>query len=212
MKIEQLTVGMMNVCCYIVSCEKTGKAAVIDPGGDEGKILAACKKSGLEVISIINTHGHPDHVCGNGPLQQATGAKIIMHRADAEFFSTEEAQSYFAQLGLPESPPADILVEDGSIISIGEEQLTVIHTPGHSPGGMCLYHAPDCFTGDTIFVGGVGRTDFPGGSMKELSQSISERLLNLPPETIVWPGHSYGGSKSTIGKEARSNPYFNSYL
>lgn len=212
MKIQQLIVGMMDVCCYIVSCEKTGKAAVIDPGGNEGKILAACKKSELEVIYIISTHGHPDHVCGNGPIQQATDAQIVMHRADAEFFSTEEARSYFAMLGLPESPPADILVEDGSIISIGEEQLTVIHTPGHSPGGMCLYHAPDCFTGDTLFVGGVGRTDFPGGSMKELSQSISERLLNLPPETTVWPGHSYGGSKSTIGKEARSNPYFNSYL
>lgn len=207
MKIQQLTVGMMDVCCYIVSCEKTGKAAVIDCGGDESKVLAACKKSGLEVLYIISTHGHPDHVCGNGPVQQATGAKIIMHRADAEFFSTEEARSYFAMLGLPESPPADILVEDGDLIHIGEETLTVIHTPGHTPGGICLYNAPDCFCGDTLFAGGVGRTDFPGGSMRELAQSIKERLLILPPETAVWPGHGYGGSKSTIGREARSNPY-----
>lgn len=207
MKIQQLIVGMMDVCCYLVSCEKTGKAAIIDPGGDESDILAACKKSGLEVLYLINTHGHPDHVCGNGPLKQATGAKIVMHRADVLFFNSPEARSYFAQLGLPESPPADILVEDGDLISIGEESLTVIHTPGHTPGGICLYHTSDCFTGDTLFVGGLGRTDFPGGSMRELSHSISERLLTLPPETTVWPGHGYGGLKSTIGKEGRSNPY-----
>jgi glyoxylase-like metal-dependent hydrolase (beta-lactamase superfamily II) len=207
MKIEQLTVGMMSVCCYIVSCEKTRKAAVIDPGGDEDRILAACGKDGLEVVYIISTHGHPDHVCGNGPIKQATGAQIIMHRADAEFFRAPDVKSYFSMLGLAESPPADILVEDGSVITIGEESLTVIHTPGHTPGGICLYHAPDCFTGDTLFVGGVGRTDFPGGSMSELTESIKERLLTLPPETVIWPGHGYGGSKSTVGREARGNPY-----
>ncbi|MCI5130500.1 MAG: MBL fold metallo-hydrolase [Candidatus Electrothrix sp. EH2] len=208
MKTQQLTVGMMSVCCYIVSCEKTGKAAIIDPGGDEEKILAACKEDNLHVIYIINTHGHPDHVCGNGPVQEATGAQIIMHRADAEFFNTSDAKSYFSMLGLPDSPPADILVEHGEQIIIGEEILTVIHTPGHTPGGVCLYNKPDCFTGDTLFVGGVGRTDFPGGSMPQLSQSIRERLLTLPPETVVWPGHGYGGCKSTIGDEAEGNPYF----
>lgn len=207
MKIQQLTVGMMSVCCYIVSCEKTGKAVVIDPCGDEKDILAACAKSKLDVLRIISTHGHADHVCGNGPIQQATGAKIVMHRADAEFFSNPDVKSYFSMLGLPESPPADILVEDGDVISFGEESLHVIHTPGHTPGGICLYSAPNCFTGDTLFVGGVGRTDFPGGSSNELARSIKERLLSLPPETVVWPGHGYGGSKSTIGKEARSNPY-----
>lgn len=207
MKIQQLTVGMMSVCCYIVSCEKTGKAVVIDPCGDEKDILAACAKGGLDVLRIISTHGHADHVCGNGPIQQATGAKIVMHRADAEFFSNPDVKSYFSMLGLPESPPADILVEDGDVISFGEESLHVLHTPGHTPGGICLYSAPNCFTGDTLFVGGVGRTDFPGGSSNELARSIKERLLSLPPETVVWPGHGYGGSKSTIGKEARSNPY-----
>ncbi|MCI5144306.1 MAG: MBL fold metallo-hydrolase [Candidatus Electrothrix sp. AR3] len=206
MKIKQITVGMMGVCCYVVSCEKTGKAAIIDPGGEEEKILTSCK--GLEIVYLIATHGHPDHVCGNGPLQKKTGAMIIMHRSDAEFFSTADAKSYFSMLGLPDSPPADILVEDGDTINIGEEALKVIHTPGHTPGGICLYKAPDCFTGDTLFVGGVGRTDFPGGSMHQLSRSIKEQLLVLPPETVVWPGHGYGGSRSTIGEEAKSNPYF----
>ncbi|XOF34752.1 MAG: MBL fold metallo-hydrolase [Candidatus Electrothrix sp. YB6] len=208
MRIQQLTVGTMSVCCYIVSCEQTGKAAVIDPGGDEDRILAACRQDKLELVYIINTHGHPDHVCGNGPIQKATGAQIIMHRADAEFFSTADARSYFSMLGLRESPPADIQVEHGEDIFVGEEKLTVIHTPGHTPGGICLYNAPDCFTGDTLFVGGVGRTDFPGGSMPELIRSIQERLLTLPPETVVWPGHGYGGPKSTIATEAESNPYF----
>ena len=198
----------MGVCCYIVSCEKTKKAAVIDPGGDEEKILAACREKELIVEYIIATHGHPDHVCGNGPLKEATGAKIVMHKADADFFGQSEVKEYFSMLGLAPSPPADLVVEDGDIISFGEEKLKVIHTPGHTPGGMCLYNAPNCFTGDTLFVGGVGRTDFPGGSMQELSGSIREKLLSLPPETIVWPGHGYGGSKSTIGEEAQSNPYF----
>ncbi|MEA2116631.1 MAG: MBL fold metallo-hydrolase [Thermodesulfobacteriota bacterium] len=208
MKIQQLTVGVMGVCCYIVSCEKTNKAAIIDPGGDEEKILDACNRDNLEVIYIIATHGHPDHVCSIGPIQKETGAKIIMHKADAEFFGQPEVKSFFSQLGLAESPPPDILVEDGDTITIGDETLSVIHTPGHTPGGICLYNAPDCITGDTLFVGGVGRTDFPGGSMGELSHSIKSKLLTLPPNTVVWPGHGYGGSKSTIGEEARSNPYF----
>jgi len=208
MKIQQLTVGTMGVCCYIVSCEKTGKAAIIDPGGDEKKILAACTKDGLDVEYIIATHGHPDHVCGNGPLKEATNARIIMHSDDAEFFTRPEVQEYFSMLGLAESPPADILVTDGDTITIGEETLKVLHTPGHTPGGICLYNAPNCFTGDTLFVGGVGRSDFPGGSTEELKRSIREKLLTLPGETVIWPGHGYGGSKSTIDEEARSNPFF----
>ncbi len=207
MRIEQLTVGMMGVCCYIVSCEETNRAAIIDPGGDEERILSTCRQNGLQVEYLIATHGHPDHVCGNGPLKEATGAAIVMHRADAEFFGRADIQGFFSQLGLPESPPPDILVEDKDTITFGNESLTVIHTPGHSPGGICLYNAPDCFTGDTLFVGGVGRTDFPGGSTDELSRSIRTRLLTLPPETVVWPGHGYGGARSTIGEEARSNPF-----
>jgi glyoxylase-like metal-dependent hydrolase (beta-lactamase superfamily II) len=208
MEIQQLTVGSMGVCCYIVSCKRTNKAAIIDPGGDEEQILDICKKKNLQVEYIIATHGHPDHVCGIGPIKEATGGKIVMHKDDAEFFSQSEVKNYFSMLGLAESPPADILVEDGDTIIVGDEVLQVLHTPGHTPGGICLYNAPDCFTGDTLFVGGVGRTDFPGGSMDELSRSIREKLLPLPEETVVWPGHGYGGSKSTIGEEARSNPYF----
>lgn len=198
----------MGVCCYIISCEKTKKAAIIDPGGDEDNILNHCTSNGLNVEYILATHGHPDHVCGIGPIQESTGAQVVMHRDDAEFFAEPKVKDFFSMLGLAESPPPDILVQDGDIISVGEENLRVIHTPGHTPGGICLYNAPHCFTGDTLFAGGVGRTDFPGGSMQELSRSIRTKLLTLPAETIVWPGHGYGGSQSTIGKEAQSNPYF----
>ncbi len=198
----------MSVCSYIVSCGKTGKAAIIDPGGDEERILAEVKKAGLDVISIIATHGHPDHVCGNRRIKEATGAAIIMHSADAAFFNQPEIQHYFSMLGLESSPPADRLVEDGDIIEIGEERLRVLHTPGHTPGGICLLCGSDVITGDTLFVGGLGRTDFPGGSHQELMDSIKTKLLVLPDETVVWPGHGYGGKQSTIGEERQTNPYF----
>ena len=208
MIVKQMIVGSMAVCCYIVACEKTGKAAVIDPGGDEKKILAEIKDKGYVVEYIIATHGHPDHVCGNRILQEATGAKIVMHRLDSLFFNKPEVRTYFSMLGLEPSPPVDREVEEGESIDIGTVSLKIIHTPGHTPGGMCLYNAPDLITGDTLFVGGLGRTDFPGGSHEELLHSITTKLLVLPAETVVWPGHGYGGSRSTIGEEKDSNPYF----
>lgn len=207
MFIKQLTVGVMGVCCYIAGCTKSGKCAVIDPGGDEEQILSEVERAGLTIDYIIATHGHPDHVCGNRKLKEASGAPLVMHEADAVFFARPEVVKYFSMLGLESSPPADIQVLGGDVITIGEEKLQVIHTPGHTPGGICLYNIPDLFTGDTLFVGALGRTDFPGGSHKELIASINSQLLTLPPETVVWPGHGYGGNRSTIGEEKRSNPY-----
>lgn len=197
----------MAVCCYIIGCEKTGKGAVVDPGGSESKILAAVKEMGLTIDYIITTHGHPDHVCGNRIIQEATGAKIVMHEDDAAFFFKPEIRNYFSMLGMEPSPPVDITVKDGDVIKVGDEELRVIHTPGHTPGGICLYNPPDLLTGDTLFVGGLGRTDFPGGSHQQLIDSILSRLMTLPEETIVWPGHGYGGNRSTIGQEKNENPY-----
>lgn len=207
LEIEQIIVGSMGVCCYIAYCSETKTAAVIDPGGDVERILEIIENDGLNVKYIIATHGHPDHVCGNRPLKDATGAEIIMHSADTEFFGKPEVSSYFSMLGLEASPPADINVEDGDMITLGREEFKVIHTPGHTPGGMCLLNGKNLITGDTLFVGGLGRTDFPGGSHQELLDSIHRKLLILPEDTVVWPGHGYGGSKSTIGEEKRSNPF-----
>ena len=207
MRIIQMTVGMMGVCCYIAACETTGKAVIIDPGGDEEDILQRCREDKLEVVYIVNTHGHPDHVCGNRRIKEATGAAIVMHEADADFFGQDKVEQFFSQLGLTPSPPADKRVKDGDSLVFGEESLAVIHTPGHTPGGICLYAKPNLFSGDTLFAGGVGRTDFPGGSTGELLQSIKGRLLTLPEDTVVWPGHGYGGEQSTIGREKSSNPF-----
>ena len=207
MKVDQHIVGTMGVCCYILSCENTGKAAVVDPGGDEQRLLDIIKEENLDVVYVIDTHGHPDHVCGNRKLKEGTGAEIVMHEDDDDFFSQPTIKSYFSMLGLEQSPPVDLRVKEGDSISFGDVSLEVIHTPGHTPGGVCLYNKPDLITGDTLFVGGIGRTDFPGGSHQDLISSIRNKLLILPSETTVWPGHGYGGSRSTIEEEARSNPY-----
>lgn len=197
----------MAVCCYIISCPETKTAAIVDPGGDEGRILEEVKAAGLTVKYIIATHGHPDHVHSNRSLKEETGAEIIMHEDDDDFFNKPEVKSYFSMLGLEASPPADIRVKEGDEIVLGNQTLKVIHTPGHTPGGMCLYDGSNLITGDTLFVGGLGRTDFPGGSHPELLESIRKKLLTLPEDTIVWPGHGYGGTQSTIGTEKRTNPF-----
>lgn len=207
MIIHQMTVGIMGVCCYIAGCEETGRGIIIDPGGDEDKILARCAREGIRIDYIVNTHGHPDHVCGNAKIQAATGAKIVMHADDAGFFTRPEIEQFFAQLGLLPSPPVDLTVKDGDHLAFGNQSLAVIHTPGHTPGGICLYAKPHLFTGDTVFVGGVGRTDFPGGNVEQLLTSITSRLLTLPEDTVIWPGHGYGGDNSTIGIEKRDNPF-----
>ncbi len=207
LELFQTVVGSMEVCCYLLICPTTKKAAVVDPGGDVDHILELCQHHKAEIEYIIATHGHSDHVCGNRLLREATGAKILMHKEDAEFFAREEVAAYFSRLGLEASPPPDQLLEHGEKILIGKEQLDVIHTPGHTPGGICLYNGNNLLTGDTLFVGGIGRSDFPGGSHKTLLESIHNKILTLPEETVVWPGHGYGGLSSTIGAEKRSNPF-----
>ncbi len=209
MLITQLTVGSMGVCCYLVGCEQTRQGLIIDPGGDEERILAACNKKNLTIKYIVNTHGHPDHVCGNARLKAATGAEIVMHVDEAAFIARPEIEQYFSMLGLTPSPPPDRTVVHGETIDAGTVSLKVLHTPGHTPGGICLYSAPDLFSGDTLFAGGVGRTDFPGGSTDQLLESIKEQLLTLPDDTVVWPGHGYGGEQSTIGAERTGNPFIN---
>jgi hydroxyacylglutathione hydrolase len=208
MDIEQLKVGHMGVFCYIVSCPVKKEALVIDPAGNEEDIVERINKNGLVLKYIVNTHGHADHTCGNAKMKDLTGARIIMHEEDDKIFNSPEGQVMARQMGFALSPHADILVKDGDEISIGDVTLKVIHTPGHSPGGICLLGDGNLFTGDTLFVGGIGRTDLPGSSMAQFMNSINKRLLTLPIDTIVWPGHDYGDRpSSTIGVEKWSNPY-----
>ncbi|MGW8187263.1 MAG: MBL fold metallo-hydrolase [Desulfobacterales bacterium] len=188
MIIEQLDIGYMDNFSYIVGCEKTRKALVIDPGRDVDRIVSAAEKMGLEIETIVNTHTHGDHTVGNQELTSLTGAKIIIHALDAAGY-----------------PTADVLLKDEKSLQLGEIQFDIIHTPGHTPGGICLYAHGNLFTGDTLFVGDSGRTDLPGGDRPTLGKSI-RRLMQLPDDTIVWPGHDYGPTpSSTIGWEKRNN-------
>ena len=206
MFIKQLQVGHMAVFAYLVGDTVTGDALVIDPADNAQEIIAVAKQNKLQINYIINTHGHVDHIGGNAEMQKLTGAKIIVHEDDAIMLTSTPAMM-LKMFGAKQSPPADILVKDGMIISTGNIELKVIHTPGHSPGGICLYTPGYVFTGDTLFVEAVGRTDLPGGSWQIMYNSIQTKLFTLPDDTKVMPGHNYGRTPtSTIGHEKKHNP------
>jgi hydroxyacylglutathione hydrolase len=208
MEIMQIKVGFMDVFCYLVACPKTGKALAIDPAGDEERVYHTLKEKGYDLKFIVNTHGHGDHTSGNAKMKELTGAEIVMHKLDDQMFNSPAGHAMARQWGFTPSPPADKGVEDGDVLKIGEVSLTVLHTPGHSPGGICLLGDGNVFTGDTLFVGAIGRTDLPGASMEQFMDSIREKLLSLPGETVVWPGHDYGHRpSSTIALEKRTNPW-----
>ncbi len=209
MQIIQLMVGQMGVFAYLVACDQTKEAVVIDPAGEEDRILREAKDRGLTITKIVNTHGHPDHTCGNSRIKELTGAPILIHQGDAEGMVSPHAKQFAAMLGCAGTPPADQTLQEGDEVAAGQEvRLKVIHTPGHSPGCVCLYTPGHVFTGDTLFVSGVGRTDLPGGSWPVMVKSINERILTLPDDTVVWPGHNYGPSpSSTVKTERESNPF-----
>ncbi|MBC8499132.1 MAG: MBL fold metallo-hydrolase [Candidatus Atribacteria bacterium] len=206
MFLKRLAVGALETNCYLIACEKTQKAAVIDPGGEEeiDLILSLLQKNNLSLKYIINTHGHIDHIAGNNSLKAKTEALLLIHRLDADMLV--DANKNFSSLMGKEicSPPADKFLEEGDEITLGILKLTVIHTPGHTPGGISLVLNNIVFTGDTLFAESIGRTDLPGGSYQDLQKSIKEKLLVLSDDTIIYPGH---GPDSTIGEERRKNPY-----
>jgi glyoxylase-like metal-dependent hydrolase (beta-lactamase superfamily II) len=201
--IRRLTVGPVEANCYIVSCGADGKAVVIDPGGDGERILAELDRLNLMVAAVVNTHGHFDHVGANGLLVERTGAPLMIHEAGLPFLRSAAENAGFYGLKIEPSPEPARLLSDGDRIGTGEIGLTVIHTPGHSPGGISIFAENFIFTGDTLFAGSIGRTDLPGGDMNTLMESIRKILL-LDEETIVYPGH---GPSTTIGREKRSNPF-----
>lgn len=191
MIIIQIPVGFMQVFSYIIGCEETRDAIVIDPGDDADVIAAKAKEKGLNIKYIFNTHHHFDHTEGNADLKKLTGAKIVLH-------SLENAQMKGAS-------KADICLNDEKTFKVGNITFQIFFTPGHTTGGLCLYADGNLFTGDTLFVGDSGRTDLPGGHRPTLGASI-RKLMELPDDTIVWPGHDYGKTpSSTIGNEKRTN-------
>lgn len=206
MTFDVIVVGPLGVNCSVLGCESTGQAVVVDPGGDAERILAVVQRRGLTVTTIINTHGHFDHVGANLRLKEATGAELLIHAADEPMLSRVTTVAGMYGMHAENSPAPDRLLEDGQVIRFGNHTLQVIHTPGHTPGGCCLYLEAEqkLISGDTLFADGVGRTDLPGGSHEQLVTSIRTRLFTLPDQIEVWPGH---GPATTIGHEKRHNPY-----
>jgi glyoxylase-like metal-dependent hydrolase (beta-lactamase superfamily II) len=204
MKVIQLEVGSLGTNCYIAYCENTKKAVIIDPGGDAAKILAAVSREGLSVEAIINTHGHADHVLANVKVQEATGAPLWIHSADADMLGSGSRNLSAFLGGATSCGKADRLLADGEVLPVGEFSLTVLHTPGHTPGGISLWFDKTVFVGDTLFAESIGRTDFPGGSYSQLINSIKTKLMSLDDEVKAYPGH---GPATTIGWERRQNPF-----
>jgi len=190
MIVKCFAVGWLSTNCYVVGCEETKEAAVIDPGMDSEseteEILDFIIQNGFRIKYIINTHGHPDHIAGNAIMKEATGAPILIHENDAEHVK------------------ADRKLRDGDILQVGNFKLVVLHTPGHTPDGISLLGDNVVFTGDALFAGSIGRTDFLGGSFKELINSIKTKLLSLPDSFKVYSGH---GPSTTIGDEKKHNPF-----
>lgn len=191
MIVRQIPVGSYDVFSYLIGCPKTREAMVIDPGGDVNHIIALAQKEDLHIKYIFNTHHHFDHTIDNEALKKRTGAKIVRHALEDDLVSG--------------GPKADIRLKDEKTFKVGEITFQIFHTPGHTPGGLCLYAEGQLFTGDTLFVGDSGRTDLAGGHRPTLGASI-RRLMKLPDDTVVWPGHDYGPTpSSTIGNEKRTN-------
>ena len=208
MIVKQYEVGNFAVFCYLLGDEETKEGLLIDPAADADRLISEAESQGLSKIKyIVNTHSHVDHIMGNAEMVKKTGAKIVIHEEDAMFLP--RTPSYLLEMfRAAPSPPADIAAKEGDTIQVGKVELKVIHTPGHSPGGMSLYTDGMVFTGDSLFVGSVGRTDFPGSSWEELETSIRKKLYVLPGDTIVYPGHNYGPRpSSTIQYEKRNNPF-----
>ncbi len=204
--VKTLVVGPLGANCYIVVDESTRNAIVIDPGDEADRIERAIHLADAKLQHIVLTHGHPDHTFAAGDLgQRFDGANVLMHKADlSQLDDNLDLVAMFYDMESYIPPEYGTSLADGDELSVGSSKFKVIHTPGHTPGGVCLYGENAVFTGDTLFARGIGRTDLPGGSYPNLISSIRERLLVLPEDTVVYPGH---GEVSTIGIEREQSPW-----
>lgn len=190
---------------FVVADPERGRAAVVDPGMASEPILTYLESNGLVLDYIINTHGHFDHIFNNGRFKKSSQAKLLVHPGDAPMLDGLVRSSLRWGVQVEPSPPPDGPLEDGQEILVGEVPIRVLHTPGHTPGSVCLYVDGAVLAGDTLFAGSIGRTDGPDGSLRSLLESVRSKLFVLPDETVVYPGH---GPISTIGEERRANPFF----
>lgn len=204
---EIVVVGPLAVNCCILGCEKSREGVIIDAGGDAAKIIAAVERHGLTIGQVITTHGHFDHVGANKAVLHHCGARLLIHADDAPMLerAADVAKGYGLQIDT--SPRPDGFLVDDMEVTFGDCRIKVLHTPGHTQGGCCLYLEAEkmIITGDTLFADSIGRTDLPGGSHEQLLTSIRSKLFTLPDDVTAYPGH---GPETTIGHEKRHNPYF----
>lgn len=206
MIVETLAVGPLGCNCTVLGCPETGEAVVVDPGGDVAAVQEVLDRHGLKVKHLFHTHAHFDHVLGTGELKAARGGEILLHKGDGDLYANVPMQGRMFGMTLAAPPPVDRFVVDGEVLAWGRASGAVVHTPGHTPGSVCLHvgAARLVLTGDTLFAGGIGRTDLWGGSFPQIMRSIHERLMCLGDDTVVIPGH---GEVTTIGRERASNPF-----
>jgi glyoxylase-like metal-dependent hydrolase (beta-lactamase superfamily II) len=204
MKYKEVVVGALETNCYLVYCEETLQCAVVDPGAEPERIFLEIAEAELKPVVIINTHGHVDHIGANRDMKDHFGVPLYIHAADSPMLGKIQQLELSLFLGAKDSPPADHLMSDGEEIKIGNSVLRVLHTPGHSPGSVSLLGDGFLLSGDTLFFEGVGRTDLPGGSQKQLEQSLREKVMTLPDETVILPGH---GPLTSVGQERVNNPF-----
>jgi hydroxyacylglutathione hydrolase len=204
LKTFKLQIGPFGTNCYLAWDSESRQGVVIDPGSEPERIIGTIRKQNLQIVKILNTHGHGDHIGANLELKEFTRAPLLIHRADAPMLTDPEL-NYSTAFGMPvTSPREDGYLAAGEKISFGGLALEVLVTPGHTPGGVCLYGEGVVFTGDTLFCGSMGRCDLPGGDERLLVRSIRKTLFALPEETLVFPGH---GPETAIGTEKTCNPY-----
>lgn len=205
MVIKKLIVGPLEENCYIIGDESTKEAIVIDPGDEPDRIIELIKDNDFKINAIVCTHTHFDHIGVVGDIKKATNAKVLIHKGDVELYENAKDQAAFWGYDLDDIPQPDGFLGEGDEVRVGQLTFKVLHTPGHSPGGICIYGEGIVITGDTLFQGSVGRTDFHGGDIGKLKESF-KRLLDLPENTAVLSGH---GPETTIGKEKKENFFIN---
>jgi hydroxyacylglutathione hydrolase len=202
MIIEQILVTNYAVFCYLIADKNTQEGVLIDPAGEVETIFKVIEKHNVNIKWIINTHGHFDHTGGNDYIMKRTGAGLLVHEEDASLIESVKGKVLTKFTGKKSFPEVVAFIKDGDIIEAGSIKLKVLHTPGHSPGCICLYTDGNVFTGDTLFTEGMGRTDLRGGSEKLIMNSIRNIILKLPDDTVIWPGHHYGRNpKSTVREQ-----------
>jgi hydroxyacylglutathione hydrolase len=204
MRYKIVIVGALETNCFLVYCPDTRECAIVDPGSEADKIIPAVAEDELHPVAIINTHGHVDHIGANRDMKDKFHIPLFIHPGDKDLLGKVQNLELSLLLGAQDSPPADKLFVDGDIITIGRGSLRVLHTPGHTPGSVSLLGEGFLLSGDTLFFEGFGRTDLPGGNQKHLERSIREKIMTLPDDTVVLPGH---GPLTTVGQERQGNAF-----